>query len=284
MSAPLSYWAAIYEAFSPPNQSLSDITASCSTGNCTFDPYYSLAICPYPVANLTSQLKTTSNWEGVDCSGTLLSDGVQILPNCTFSLPNGALLNAMENEITVASASLPGVSSTPSIAHLNMTGTLPIDFFVIYYSNNTYRVEALECAMRFCGQTYNSSVNNGDTVTRLTDTWGQLTPGNIYDGVFYLLEEGSVTFSVEYMVPVYLAAASSQIFSGTNPREQPGTNPASPAAQAIWTTLTTNDEMSAMTSFMNNMAISLTNRYAFPIFLSTSSSPCCVQSSAMICR
>jgi hypothetical protein len=165
-----------------------------------------------------------------------------------------------------------------------MTGTLPIDFFVIYYSNNTYRVEALECAMRFCGQTYNSSVNNGETVTRLTDTWGQLTPGNFYDGVFYLLEEGSVTFSVEYMVPVYLAAASSQIFSGTNPREQPGTNPASPAAQAIWTTLTTNDEMSAMTSFMNNMAISLTNRYAFPIFLSTSSSPCCVQSSAMICR
>jgi hypothetical protein len=195
------------------------------------------------------------------------------LPNCTYSLSNGMFLNTLEYEMNITSSN--GISS---IAYPNMNQSLPLDFFVIYYSNNTNRIEALECAMRFCGQTYNSSVHSGQTVTTLTDTWGKLTvlPSQL-NGVdtYYILEGGPATFTVDSNIPWAMATPAEQIFQGLNSFEQMGEQfrdewdmyQVSSGAQAIWSTLTASDEMAAMTTLMKNMAISLTNRYVAHILL-----------------
>jgi hypothetical protein len=68
-----------------------------------------------------------------------------------------------------------------------------VDFFVIYYSNYTNRIEAIECALRFYSQTYNSVVNKGQTTTKVTSTWDQISvPGN----GSLLVEGGPVQFEI----------------------------------------------------------------------------------------
>lgn len=81
-SVPLSFWAAVYNAFATPYLSPSNVTASCPSGNCTFDTYHSLGLCALPAVNLTHQIIATPNSQGVDCS--ISTEGLNIynLSNC----------------------------------------------------------------------------------------------------------------------------------------------------------------------------------------------------------
>jgi hypothetical protein len=62
------------------------------------------------------------------------------------------------------SSSLAYPETNPSVGSLTMT-VLVLKFYVIYYFNNTNGFEAIECALRFGGATYNSSVQNEKTLT-----------------------------------------------------------------------------------------------------------------------
>jgi hypothetical protein len=197
------------------------------------------------------------------------------LPDCTYSLPNGAILDSGGYAMNITS-----YPEVPSITYPNMSDSLPLDFFVIYYSNNTHRIEALECALRFCGQTYNTTVKLGQTTTKVTDTWGQLTLVEVLtDGVddvnYYLLQGRPTNFTVNSLIPIAMEMPANQLFQGLNSLQQMGSQfqsegnmyQDSSGAQAIWDTLSTNDEMAAMASLMDNLAVSLTNRFVFTISL-----------------
>jgi hypothetical protein len=143
--------------------SFSDVTPLCSTGNCTFELYNSLAIYAYPVANLTSQLTVTPISDNADCSVWGTGSGNM----CQYALPNGMMLHVSDAYLNISKTT----TTVPSLTYSNDT---IVDFFVVYYSDASNSVQAAEGALRFCGQTYNTSVTVGTTRTISTQTWGSL--------------------------------------------------------------------------------------------------------------
>jgi hypothetical protein len=161
----------------------------------------------------------------------------------------------------------------PTIAYQKTWWNIAHDFFLIYYSNNTNRVEAMECGLYFCGQTYNTSVVQGVTTTTAIATWGQLTPAECCD-VDYVLEGGPLNLSLAASPHWVMMVNNLEVFRGAKwvtpsatyyPMLEDPFTP-SPAVQAVSMALETDDEMSGMTTFMTNMAIGLTNRYTFHSF------------------
>ncbi len=120
--------AAMYNGMTS-TPSLSDITPQCPTGNCTFEPYDSLSICAYPVANLTSQINITTITKGADCS--VWGTGSRHMGK--YSLPNGMELHGISEFLNISTASSnPTLTSTlKSMVYSNET---ILDVFVVYYS------------------------------------------------------------------------------------------------------------------------------------------------------
>ena len=274
---PLSFWAAVYNAFASPYLSPSNVTASCPSGNCTFDTYYSLGLCALPAVNLTHQIIATPNIQGVDCSISANALSYPNLPNCTYELPNGVMLDADDCTLNVTSALDYGNGSTNSIAYPESLNGIPIDFFVVYISHNTGLIVAMEYALCFCGQTYNSSVTGGQTLTTIISTWNtikRVTSGSYGELWGFVVIEGPVVFNISEYVISNMMDASQEIFQGmvvpvsgdffqTISQSDTGV---SISAQAIGTVFTqAGNESAAMDVFMNNLAISLTNRFVTPI-------------------
>jgi hypothetical protein len=161
-----------------------------------------------------------------------------------------------------------------SIAYPGYLSENVIDFFVIYYSNNTHRLEAMECALQVCGQAYNTVVNSSHTTTVLVNTWDQIQYNTNYDMVASL-EGGPTPFQYSLNNGVFqeLIPTSSEIFYGIS---QPGDNTfdyylsfqdrrVSPGAQGIGSALLRSvNETASMDAFLDNMAIAITNRLGIP--------------------
>ncbi|KAN0108652.1 Protein of unknown function (DUF3176) domain containing protein [Hyaloscypha variabilis] len=253
--------AAIYNGMTT-TPSLSDVTPLCSTGNCTFDLYNSLAICAYPVANLTSQLTATPISDNADCSVWGTGSGNM----CQYALPNGMMLHGLDAYMNISTTT----TTVPSLTYSNDT---ILDFFVVYYSNVSNSVQAVEGALRFCGQTYNTSVTVGTTRTVSTQTWGSLDMSVSKDGSrtpIYSLIGGPDVLSVDLDVFNAMQSALGQAFqlaSWVNEVEDDGNQffltpngQISVAAQALKATLySTIDSVGALQNFTGDLSIALTN-------------------------
>jgi hypothetical protein len=146
---------------------------------------------------------------------------------------------------------------------------------VTYISHNTGHIVAMEYALCFCGQTYNSSVIGGQTLTTIISTWNTIPSVEdfTYEWVFI---EWPVVFNISQEIIRNMMGASQEIFQGTeffaysdnsfDTQISMANEDISISAQAMATVLAqTGNESAAMEVFMNSLAISLTNRFVTPI-------------------
>jgi hypothetical protein len=163
--------------------------------------------------------------------------------------------------------------STNSIAYPEFLNVITIDFFVTYISHNTGLIVAMEYALCFCSQTYNSSMTGGQTLTTIISTWNTITSvpgGEAYGWDRWVVIEGPVVFNMSLNVIDNMMAASQEIFQGVEWVDHytpisDANDKVSISAQAIAAVLAQRgNESAAMDVFMNNLAISLTNRSVTP--------------------
>lgn len=143
---PLSTAGAIYTGLFQSASPHSDaVTMSCPTGNCTFDPYQSLALCTR-CANVTDQLSNSSQSFGT-------------LTNYDYRLPNGLHFQTAMNMMYLMNGTVDldllrvDTGGVPSI--LNFTAISAAGYGV------PPSVSATECALYFCVDTYATSVTQG---------------------------------------------------------------------------------------------------------------------------
>ena len=135
------------------------LTPYCPSGNCTWAPYQTLAVCSQCV-NVTGLVKyTQSNHQVQSCE---LDDDES---PCLWALPNGLTLN-------------------DSIA-LNTSGTLPpmmldkvghslVNFSMLGYDEQNDPV-AIECSLYWCINTYTAIVNNTVFTEQFSSSWYNAT-------------------------------------------------------------------------------------------------------------
>ena len=177
--------------------------------------------------------------------------------------------------MNISSSSFSDVHVQPvpySMAYRNLPTI--VNIFVIYYSNAASKVLALEGALTLCAQTYNTSVSKGSTSTQAVKTWGQLNTTSIPASPDSAVRTYPITdsdFFVDQISLEALQTAMQQVFSGdwrsslgahgNNDYQTPNNGGVPVAAQSLSNILwSAEDEMLAMTNFMNGMAISLSNR------------------------
>ena len=152
--------ASIYYGLYSPNATLSDVSASCNSGNCTWPMYSSLAICA-STADVTTSLRTS-------CS-TLNST------QCNYSLPSGGSLAGKNDFMSISTTDDVGFTS---IAFPNTSPV--IDFFTFLISNKTSQPLLLESTLHLCAQRYKTSVINGKTETKELASWTSLNTTQDY--------------------------------------------------------------------------------------------------------
>ena len=152
--------ASIYNGIYNSKATLSDVSASCESGNCTWPAYSSLAICASTV-DVTAFLQSS-------CS-TL--DAKQ----CDYSLPSGGSL-AGKNDFLSLLATDENTSSSIAFAQTDPV----IDFYTFLISNKTSKPILLESALHLCVQSYNTSVTSGKTETKELTSWSSLNSTEDY--------------------------------------------------------------------------------------------------------
>jgi hypothetical protein len=262
--------AAIYDGLNG-GVNLSDVAPQCSTGNCTWDLYDSVAICASPVANLTHLLNRITLNNDSDCS--IWDTGSDHL--CNYTLPNGAYLTGLDMFInitsigfnsfsptSIASPSYPGNQTLASIAFPAIPVIL--DYFMIYYSPSINNVAAIEGSLSFCGQTYNTSVNRGETNTTEIQRWGQLNTTHAYGyPITWPLVGDNATLWVAEGYSDSIQSTLAGIFDGYYYVGDNGNVIySSVTVEALQSSLAdSNDDIATLSLFMDQIAISLTNKY-----------------------
>lgn len=174
-----------------------DVVPTCPTGNCTFPEFQSLAACS-SCQSLTyavnKQCNAASRMDGNDTTTWTL---------CTFSLPNGLQLNLTtmelstgppvnsdyEGETIAATTLLPLVDATeygggnqtttftnlsaPSTSNLDARGGSFLNITVLngIATYDQMTVDASQCSLRWCVNTYEAKVINGNFSERLVRSW-----------------------------------------------------------------------------------------------------------------
>jgi hypothetical protein len=147
-----------------------------------------------------------------------------------------------------------------------------LDFFVVYYSSPLNSVQAMEGALKFCGQTYNTSVTSTKTKTNNIGGWGALdmtysTP-RVSGPPIYPLVEGQQVLSVDQDVFTAMGVALDQVFQGNWAKSDDGNQffltpdgSISTAAQVLSILLFNETEpMAALQNFTDKLSIALTNK------------------------
>lgn len=173
-----------------PNVGSFSPSFSCPTGNCTFLPFKTLAVC--------SECKNITNALSEKCHSFMagsLQAPPEILTFCEFSLPNGLKMNKTFGSSTVATTgSLESVGPLPySQSILNFTGiwsgapllTEPevpphyqYDLNVVGKANAaalTKDVAATQCFLYWCVNTMQAVVINGQVSEKNLDSWHNKT-------------------------------------------------------------------------------------------------------------
>lgn len=272
-SIPPSTVASVYAGMNGGVE-LSQVVPTCPTGNCTWDPYNSLALCANPVANLTHVLNITNTFNGS------VMDGSCSIIECAYSLPNALSLAPSTSDastvIQVTSLPLNGSGPSPesTSSKSNLTSIafsdIPVvlEFFMIYSSESFDNVAAIEASLSFCGQTYNTSVTKGETNTTELDRWCSLDTSHggtpTLPIVNWPIVGNSTSLWVEQGYVNSLQYTLSTIFTGTYTIQVGGTvdyQLSSVAVQALNNTIGGSlDDVAALQTFMNDLTVSVSNK------------------------
>ncbi|KAI9698028.1 MAG: hypothetical protein M1836_004381 [Candelina mexicana] len=171
-----SMLAAIYkgifaESFNETQRPAQATAKSCISGNCTFGTFSSLAVCS-SCTNITSLVK-----KNIGTQEFCDSDGCKTYNQCNDTLPNGVALRNMENDNGYSNISalefLPLSSRSLIYQHINSPLGV-FDFLKSEVQSTTFdghKPWALECALYFCVQYYQISVDSGSVVETVIRTW-----------------------------------------------------------------------------------------------------------------
>lgn len=141
-----------------------DVIPTCSTGNCTFPPFQSLAVCS-SCENITAALNMTCH------NDTALPELISNI--CRLSLPNGLMVNTTNGNISGA------VASSGYFAPVGRSkyGNSLLNFSMIIgpstdQSGNLFRIDsATQCFLYWCVNQYESRVENGRLHEETTGSW-----------------------------------------------------------------------------------------------------------------
>ena len=163
---PLTIKAAAYNGLFDANaaQARATVPARCSTGNCTFPPYSSLAVCTkcVDVTHLVAQ-------NGCSVSGSITQ--------CTnYTLPNNLVLNGYSEFINSSTG------MTPNTKMLDSYGSTLVNLSMLV-SQSAFEatpgdIRAYDCSIYFCLQKYQASFNNGVFKEAVSDEYIPDIPGS----------------------------------------------------------------------------------------------------------
>ncbi|KAI9931380.1 hypothetical protein ASPWEDRAFT_49798 [Aspergillus wentii DTO 134E9] len=142
---PLTSMGAVYTGiFQSQSPNSNAVTMDCPTGNCTFAPYQSLGVCS-KCANITSHLEKNVSHS--------------YMTTYNYKLPNNFTFETSINMMYLMNA-----TTSAELIELDVQG-LPLALNFTAISAAGYgvppQVSATECALYFCVDTYNTTVNNG---------------------------------------------------------------------------------------------------------------------------
>jgi hypothetical protein len=168
--------AAVYDGLFKP-RAVEDSVPQCETGNCTFPIFDSLAVC-------SKCLEVSQNVTHINPPGNLSAlDGVQ---KVAYGLPGGAVVEfsvlfqggnlTMGPEIVVTSVFPPGVSQQVLGLQSPLLSLAILQFPSVQQQikdGNYYNTlpTTNQCAIYFCVNTYNVSVQNSVPVTTVVSSW-----------------------------------------------------------------------------------------------------------------
>ena len=139
----------------------------CPSGNCTWAPYQSLALCSQCV-DVTSLIKRTplgcERYDDGYSADDYITDGYRHInySSCLSSLPNGLSLKGNGSQI---SGTLPPMM-------LDRVGYAIVNFSLLDITDSPW---AAECSLYWCVNTYTATVNNGRFAETLESSWYNAT-------------------------------------------------------------------------------------------------------------
>jgi len=176
--------AAVTDALFANEIDPSAVAAECTTGNCTFPDYTSLAVCSAAedvspkIINRCPHIFDVTHWEG-ECYFTL--SPLQIAPTAradNFTTMKDGIpalwIGASENQGLNASRSKDLVKAGANPANL-------VEFYILFFpdmrvfstnhkTDPSTSVVALQITLSLCLKTYNTTVTNGRTTTTIANT------------------------------------------------------------------------------------------------------------------
>ncbi|KAH8586025.1 hypothetical protein B0O99DRAFT_645562 [Bisporella sp. PMI_857] len=172
-SAPLPMKGAIYNGLFANRPSIRPYF-SCSSGNCTWSNYSSLAVCS-TCQNVTSQLR-------VNCT-----------TSCDAKLPGGAALLGSNGTLMSTNASSDPVFFKNVSSKAHILGLFQnIAAFGQLSAKDASKIKAAECILYLCVHSYTSTFDNGEFNETILKTWPDLnltaetiSPERINEGNFY---------------------------------------------------------------------------------------------------
>lgn len=203
--------------FASANVTINDTLPTCSSGNCTFPDYQTLALCA-STTDLTPQLKNMS---------TLATPGRWCLPH-NFCVDGSAKTGISAN---ITSAAILGEQNTgpgsglplnfTSIAFSNRSAAVA-DFYIIYMNMTDSNAHngvsygnswaAVEFVLDWCAPTFSTQVTNGTAVTKRKSNPKMDFDANV--GYMVTAHVGSDTYTIESNTHYTLQRYLNLTFSG----------------------------------------------------------------------
>jgi hypothetical protein len=204
----LSMMQAIQKSlYNGASEALPALSPVCSTGNCNFPAYSSLAICAQ-VANVTENLTTTPLPLSTSGNATIIN-------NFYVTLPNGAGLEAGEYavNITTTTAGTLAFAAMPNILDVAISNTFIIYQKDINVENSAFG--AIEILLNWCVSTYNSTVDATQPETQALVNSTSIA-GNEPNGTLVMrAAEGTVNYTADFQANIALQVYLANTFTGS---------------------------------------------------------------------
>lgn len=221
LSADLNMKAAAYAGFVGPLSSVYNISSVCPSGNCTWEPFETLAVCS-SCANITDQMGGSPDFR------LNLSNGFQLASRSAYYGAHTAdqkFLNVTTTKKLYDSL-YSGVGEYNTYTRNNMSliyadrGSLIIDFLVLRAPQlNLETSSAHECVLQYCVKTISASQLSGELIETEVSTWtndsesARLTADNSI--LTTPIEGANTSYDAQSTVPEYYLKPTEKIHTFT---------------------------------------------------------------------
>lgn len=234
----LSMKGAVYNGvFAIKDEAAMGVDHSCSTGNCSYPEFSSLAICNTCV-NITEYVQKSCNDTGC----------------YNLQLPGGIELSGLGGQINASTSSI-----SPELDDIEAS-LLRLGVLISKSVPDPDTAFALECAFYFCINRYKISVSDSVIEQRVLDSWrndsakadGSQDLTYRPPSSFLNCDEDPEEFKVSALAAKSLKAFMRQSFTGSGGLNNSGSAFTSDIIQALY-------KQSNLSERMNNLAVSMTN-------------------------